>query len=230
MQIYKKNTIFTYHVKENLFLRFKYLYRFQTIKCKFYFNFAVTNLIYSQTNFIFMKRLFLISTVAIASVFLIVLLSCNKEKGIEARLKPADELKIAGLNKNPKYNEIKNNKGGFVIIKARIHKNYPQCTRGFGICDFVLLNRELWHNKSSNFDGEEAREVYVPVLSENDKKFAYVFFDEDISEYSDSELVFEVQAELFSENEEGDNLTILPGIYDIDRTLGGYGGYKVEVQ
>lgn len=158
------------------------------------------------------------------------LFSCNKEKGTETQLKPADELKIAGLDKNPIYNEIKHNKGPFIIIRARIHTNYPQCTRGCGFCDFVLLNRELWHNKSSSFEDEETREVYVPVVSENDKKFAYVFYDEDVSGYSDSELVFEVQVELFSENEDGDSLTILPGIYDIDRTLGEHGGYKVEIQ
>lgn len=160
---------------------------------------------------------------------IIVLSSCSEKEELSRNLKPADELKIAGIYDNPKYNEILESKPPIIIIIIRIHTNYPQCTQGVGICDIVFLGMEIWTNEKTD-TGEGDREVYAPIITEDNKEWIYLYYDEDISEYSDSDLIFTVAQELDFTNEEGSKVTIPAGVYEVDRNLGDFGGYKIPAE
>ena len=129
---------------------------------------------------------------------------------------------------NPQTNNFKNTEI-FVIVRIIIGRG-SSCRPGLGACSASVLWWEVWHAKSMNNLEESDREICSPIVEENSINYVYLYFDEDVSNYSEDDLVFVLENELQAINEKDESVITLPvGTYYYNSSIGEFGGYKIAL-
>jgi len=131
------------------------------------------------------------------------------------------------LNKEELLNSLRfennqiDSKGGVnvVIFEVYIGRASQNCQSGFGFCNFTWFP-----------DFKDGGSINAQLESNDGENYIEVHFANEIPEgLTDEDLQIIVDDALTASNEQGDSYTIIAGSYQIDRSLGEYGGYKIEL-
>ncbi|MDY0078503.1 MAG: hypothetical protein RBR87_14645 [Bacteroidales bacterium] len=165
-------------------------------------------------------------------VLLIVGFSCSKKQvnqfdvqieNAEEQVDNTSDLLFYGGD----YNMYKDNRS-FTIIRIRLWRKSYNCMRKLGICEVQILP-DLKNNSFVN----EGREIDIPYDASISNDGIYLYFSQDVSEYSVEELTLYVDDNIPIEDELNvmtNALYIPQGTYNYSSSIGDFGGYFVPTQ
>lgn len=149
------------------------------------------------------------------------LISCNKKE--EVSMPKQDKVNHLSTY-GPDYSGYNSTSGerDLVIISFVPHKPSLNCMYGWGICHFRFLPGII------NYDN-----INVPVTSEFNGGNLNIFLSEDVSRYTQEELLLEVESDVYSEDPNSlmeSSFKVVAGDYEYNSSLGQYGGYTILIE
>lgn len=178
-----------------------------------------------------MKKKHIFSLTLILTLFSIIFFSCNKSKddAINKNGNPdaVTTDNLAFYDSNYKGYQAVNSEKGIVIIRVKLWRKSQDCLHGVGICSVEIL--------PDLFDGTNGldRDAQIPIISTFDGGIVNLYFAEDVSAYTESQLMLYVDEDIYvvDDNELFESAFKFPtGAYYFNLDLGDFGGYEIPVE
>ena len=150
-----------------------------------------------------MKKLFLL--------FILVAYSCSEEPANDLKTPQyGKDITLTAINKN---SAKKDDESKIIIVK--LGRTSKKCV-GFGFCRVCVICGDAKLDENI---------IHVPVNQDDNEEFIELHLDNELGEEFDSNLYVD---EDLIDNETGD-LIISENIYELDSSLGLFGGYRIDL-
>ena len=157
------------------------------------------------------------------------IVGCKKEVRNTNEQKDLDKSELLESLTFDSYQENEQDveKLNIIIFRVQLHRASRDCLRGFGFCDFEWFPDFKQKSGDSDFQ-VTGRSILAKKQNNQTESYIEIHLANQIpAELSDSDLELIIEESLSTTIEDNNIITIESGIYNVDRTLGEYGGYRI---